>query len=213
MDIMMNSSRNAAGQGLVLAGFLCAALLLAGCGSNKHVFAPLPSDVENVSKPGSMDQFRVGDMVSIAFQGTSASEQLLQPYAETVKEDGTVTPPLVGSIVAAGKTPGELQNALQARYNKLYKRLSVNIVTQNRYYYVSGEVRKPGPEPYLGETDIIKAISAGGDFTDFANRKKVRLTRADGRTEIVNVLRVMEDPQYDVPVYPGDKILVPRRFF
>jgi protein involved in polysaccharide export with SLBB domain len=65
----------------------------------------------------------------------------------------------------------------------------------------------------LGETDIVKAISAAGDFTDFANKRKVRLTTADGHTKIINVRKAIEDPQYDVPVYPGDKIFVPRRFF
>ena len=95
---------------------------------------------------------------------------------------------------------------------KLYKNLTVTILTQARYYYVSGEVRKPGPEPYLGETDIIKAISAAGDFTDFASKRSVRVTRADGRTEVVNVRRAIDDPQYDVPIYPGDKIVVKRRW-
>jgi protein involved in polysaccharide export with SLBB domain len=91
--------------------------------------------------------------------------------------------------------------------------MTVTIIPADRFYYVTGEVKKPGPEPYLGETDIIKAISAALDFTDFGNKHKVRLTRANGQTQVINVQRILDDPQYDVPVYPGDKIYVPRRLF
>jgi polysaccharide biosynthesis/export protein len=201
-----------AGRGIVLSGILWAGLFLAGCGTKPTQFAPLPSELETSTKVGSSDMYRIGDAVAISFSGTVSTEPLLQPYVETIKEDGTINPPLIGSVVAAARTPGDLQKEVQDRYNKLYKNLTVTIITQARYYYVTGEVRKPGPEPYLGETDIIKAISAAGDFTDFASKRSVRVTRADGRTEIVNVLRAIDDPQYDVPIYPGDKIVIKRRW-
>jgi len=33
----------------------------------------------------------------------------------------------------------------------------------------------------VGEITLTKAITSAGDFTDFANTKKIWLTRADGR--------------------------------
>jgi len=33
---------------------------------------------------------------------------------------------------------------------------------------------------------VIKAIQSCGDFTDFANKKKVRLTHTNGRSEFIN---------------------------
>ena len=48
-----------------------------------------------------------------------------------------------------------------------------------------------------------KAIASAGGFTDFANKKKVRLTRVDGRTQIVNCVKALENPSLDLEVYPG----------
>jgi polysaccharide export outer membrane protein len=161
---------------------------------------------------GTSDKFRIGDQVLINFSG-SVSDLILQPHKEAIKEDGTITPPLVGSIVAAGRTPGDLQQELKERYDKLYRNLTVTVLPADRYYYVSGEVRKPGPEPYLGETDIIKAIAAAMDFTDFANKRKVTLTRANGQKETINVQKILNGKADDVPIYPGDKIVVKRRLW
>lgn len=201
-----------AGRGLALLNILGSVLLITSC--QTPTFQPLPADVPNpIEQIGRTDMLRIGDQVLINFSGSVGSDVPLMPHKEAIKEDGKITPPLIGPVVAAGKTPGDLQFELQTNYNHLFKNLTVTVLTDNRFYYVSGEVRRPGPVPYLGRTDIVKAISAAGDFTDFANKKKVRITRADGRTEVVNVLRAIDHPEYDVPVYPGDKIMVKRSLF
>jgi protein involved in polysaccharide export with SLBB domain len=194
--------------GWVAVGALVAGLLLSGCQSEPKAF----TEVRGVSEPPRTvyDVFRVGDQVLITFSGASSFETPIQPYRDTVKDDGTITPPNLKPVVTVGKTPGQVQKELQDRYNELYQHLTVTVIPTDRYYYVTGEVKIPGPRPYLGETDIVKAISAAGDFTEFAKKTKVRLTRANGRSQVVNVKKIINDPQFDVPVYPGDKIYVPR---
>jgi polysaccharide export outer membrane protein len=91
--------------------------------------------------------------------------------------------------------------------------MTVTVTSKDRYYYVSGEVKNPGTKPYLGETDILKAISSASDFTDFAKRTKVQINRANGKKETIDATKAIEDPKQNVPVYPGDHIFVPRRFF
>jgi polysaccharide export outer membrane protein len=197
---------------MCILGILSAGLLASGCRT-----APPPANSNNKSVADTprpvVDGFRIGDGVVISFSGATGTEPPIQLYKEAVKDDGTITPPHLKPMVAAGKTPGQLQKQLQDKYDETYQNLTVTVIASDRYFYITGEVRKPGPEPYLGETDIIKAISAAQDFTDFANKKKVRLTRANGHTQIINVKKVLDDPQLDVPVYPGDKIYVPRRIF
>ena len=195
----------------MLFGFFLIGVLLGGCQSQPPRFNEVPQVSEAVRTV--VDPLRVGDPLVVSFSSSSPLDPVLQTFRETIKEDGTITPPVVGSVVAAGKTLGELQKDLQDKYNKYYVNVTVTVVADNRYYYVTGEVRKPGPEPYLGETDIIKAIAAAGDFTDFANKKKVRLTRASGQSQVINVKKILDDPQFDVPIYPGDKIYVPRRYW
>jgi polysaccharide export outer membrane protein len=193
-------------------------LLLTGCHS-PPVYADFSmtstAGVLTTNKPvyqrpttGKTDDLRVGDVVTINFN--SGDQPILPQHQEAIKDDGKITPPYVGSVVAAGKSTGELQAELQQKYNRLYVNMTVTVISKDRYYYVSGEVKSPGPKTYLGETDIIKAISSAGDFTDFANKRKVQLIHSDNKTEVIDVKKAIKDSQYDVPVYPGDKIVVPR---
>jgi len=160
--------------------------------------------------PGRTDVFRVGDVVVVTFSGTS---ETITPHEERIKEDGTITLSLVGSIKAAGKSSGELQHELQKNYDKFYKTLVVTVRSFSRFYYVGGEVKRPGAQQYLGETSVTKAIQAAGDFTDFARKNAIRVIRADGTALTVNFGKLIDDPSLDPPIYPGDKIHVPRRVF
>jgi polysaccharide export outer membrane protein len=157
---------------------------------------------------GYSDLFQVGDMVAVTFSGTSEN---IPSHEERIKEDGTITLFLIKSVQAAGMTPGELQRELQAEYNKYYKTLVVTVRTYARVYYVGGEVKRPGTQEYLGQTSVTKAIQAAGDFTDFAKKSRIRVIRNDGTSLTVNFSKLIDDPSLDPPIYPGDKIHVPRR--
>ncbi len=213
----MKLLRKMAGYGMVVLGILGVGFCVTACKTGpRHVFKDTSSlgITAGNNQIGVGDKLRIGDQVMINFSGSSGVDPILHDHTEAIKEDGNITPPLLGSVSAAGKTPGELQQCLQTNYNALYRNLTVTVVPQSRFYYVSGEVKKPGPEPYLGETDIIKAISAAGDFTDFANKKKVKITRANGQSEIIDVQKIFDEPtSFDVPIYPGDKIYIRRRIF
>ena len=64
----------------------------------------------------------------------------------------------------------------------------------------------------LSDGPLITDHQAAG-FTDFANKKKVKLTRVDGRTQTVNCIKALDKPSLDPEVYPGDKIYVRRRIW
>jgi polysaccharide biosynthesis/export protein len=201
-----------AGGGVVFLTMVWTALLLTGCQSATYQALPkgVPGPADTM---GTSDKFRIGDSVVINYSGTVGGDPILPPHQETIKEDGKINPPLIGPVVAVGRTPGDLQAELQQKYKAFYNNMTVTVISATRYYYVSGEVRKPGPEPYLGVTDIVKAIASAGDFTDFSNKHRVRITRANGQTEVVNVQKILDARADDVPIYPGDKIVVKRRFF
>ncbi len=61
-------------------------------------------------------------------------------------------------------------------------------------YYVSGEVRSPNRQAYDSRVTVPQAIAAAGDFTDFGDKERVKLTHANGRLEILNCLKAQEDP-------------------
>ncbi len=155
------------------------------------------------------ERFAVGDLVRVVFSGITDP---IQPHEERIKDDGNITLPDIGAIKADGKTPGELQKAITDAYvPDYYKRLTITVSSDRRVYYVGGQVRQPGRQEYIGTTTVTKAIQSAGDFTDFSDRRKVVLTRADGKTLTVNCLKAARDPALDPPVFPGDKIEVPMR--
>lgn len=185
--------------GVVLTG------LLSGCQTGAH-FSDLPPDTTGTT-------FHVGDSLTISGVSPTGDTTLLPAVAVRVGEDGTITLTLIGSVTAVGKTGEQLQKTIHDLYvPKYFQELNVIVRGETAYFYVDGEVNQIGQKEYPGEMTIVKAITAAGGFSPFAKETKVRLTRGN-HTQIINVKKAIADPRYDVPVYPGDKIHVPRRLF
>ena len=180
------------------------ALFFYGCATDNQ---PKPENIYT-----QVSHLHVGDSVTVTLDGPPTP---IPPHDEDIKEDGTITLDLIGPIQAAGKTLGQLQadiyNAYVPRY---YTHLAVTVTTsKERAYYVQGEVNHPGEELYRDGMTVTRAIGAAGDFTDFANRKKVTLTRTNGERVHVNCIKVLQGEEADPIVYPGDQIVVPRRLW
>lgn len=205
---------------------LVAGVLIIGCASTDDdgnvKYQPLPKDLEptnSVPNAGGGglagfepkgDRLQVGDQVTVKFSGTT--DQSLQEHVERIKEDGTITLPHILEVKAVGKTLGELQKHIHDRYvPDYYKRLTVTVTGEQRVYYVGGQVKNPGRQVYLGATTVTKAIQSASDFTDFAAKRRVKLTRSDGKTVTIDCKKAAADPSLDLPVYPNDKIEVPMR--
>jgi protein involved in polysaccharide export with SLBB domain len=158
------------------------------------------------------DMLRTGDRIIIVFSGNPNAPR--EPHAEQIREDGYITPPLLGTnVLAAGKTIGRLQNELLGLYvPAFFRTLTVTVRSEERYFSVGGQVNRPGQFLYRSDMTVLKAIQVAGDFNDFANRRRVQLTRKDGSSIRVDIRRALRDPRRDPPVYPGDLIHVPTRW-
>jgi polysaccharide export outer membrane protein len=142
------------------------------------------------------------------------NQGLPSPWLQTVREDGSISLPLNQTVVAGGKRKGELEKAIHDVYvPNILKRVTVNVRSEDRTYFVTGEVRTPGQKPHPGLITALRAIGAAGDFTDFANRSNVEIIRANGDKVTMNAKDAQRDPSLDLPVYPGDTVHVNRRFF
>jgi polysaccharide export outer membrane protein len=179
-----------------------AAMLLGGCQTR----APQYAIIEGLPvMPGNpADTFRPGDQVTITF----SPSDLAAPCRLTVKDDGSIMVPQVGTLIAAGKTPEALRREALEKHGR---RLQFQPHYMTRYFYVTGEVNRPGPLPYLGETDLLRAIVAAGDMTAFAKKDKIQIHRASGRTETIRDYLKANNPRPKVSIFPGDTVHVPRR--
>jgi len=160
----------------------------------------------------STDSLEPGNQITITFSGLSS---VPVPYSCRIREDGTISPPyLEEPVIAAGKTIGKLEQELEQEYvPAIYKTINVTIRTADRFFYVGGEVRQPSRQIFIGRITVTQAIQSAGDFTDFGNQREVRVIRANGKVDIIDCKAALDDPTRDLPVYPGDNIVVGRRLF
>jgi protein involved in polysaccharide export with SLBB domain len=180
------------------------ALLLNGCET------PPPADN---SKPVDVAHLHIGDTVTVTYSGIPDE---IQPHEEAIKEDGTITLQGIGPVDAAGLTLGALQDEIYTNYVPKFYTPQLNIAvtsTSERVYYVRGEVAHPGEQLYRDGLTVTRAITAAGDFTDFANHAKIVLIRANGTHIKLNADKILTGDEIDPPVYPGDQVQVGRRYF
>lgn len=154
---------------------------------------------------------RVGDLVRVSLLDIP---QPPPPIEIRIPEDGRITLPWNITVDARGKTVSVLQDEIRRAYvPKLFVHLTVNIKTEERFFFVGGEVRGSGRQPYLGDMTVLRAIDTAGGFTDFAQRKKIELRRANGQVHVINWDKARKSPKLDLQVYPNDQVMVPRRAF
>jgi protein involved in polysaccharide export with SLBB domain len=167
------------------------------------------ADVTSLLNGVSAETLREGDSLIIIFSDLNPAPP---PFEERINDQGNITLLYNQTFHAAGKNRGELEKEIRERYvPKYYKYMTPNVKPQERFYFVDGEVKVPARQLYVNRMTVTKAIGSCGDFTDFANKKKVRLTRGDGRILIVNCVKALSDPSLDLEVFPNDKIHVPRK--
>jgi polysaccharide biosynthesis/export protein len=155
------------------------------------------------------DEIRIGDTLKISILDIPDP----QPEKDfVVRSDGTVNLQLLGSLKAEGKKFGVFEREVQSAYisNKFFKHVTVVVKPGERFYSVAGEVKGASRQVYVGQTTVLRAIATCGDFTEYANRKKVEITRANGKREVIDCNKARKDSRYDRPICPGDYIFVPR---
>jgi polysaccharide export outer membrane protein len=132
-----------------------------------------------------------------------------------VRPDGKISLPLLNDVQAAGLTAMELAGNITEGLKKFINNPQVTVtVTEinSRRVYVSGEVTRPGAYPLLPNMTALQALTSGGGFTQFANPKKCYVLRNEGGKQVkhpFNYKAVLDGKQNDIPLQPGDTIVVP----
>jgi protein involved in polysaccharide export with SLBB domain len=185
----------------VLNAVLILSLAAGGCST----FEPSPAGLA-VSGP---DIFNSGDKITVVL--TDIPNAPLQ-MEQVIPEGGEITLHLNFKLLAIGRTVKELQDEIHRHYvPRFYQRCTVNVRATDRYFYVDGFVKGPNRYLYSGDLTVLKAVTAAGGFSDFGNRKRVQLIRVNGKKERINCDQAGNDPRLDLPMFPGDRVYVPKR--
>ena len=153
-----------------------AAVLLSGCG-NGNGLAALRS---GSAQPASQNpEYVIGgnDELSIRYVYNPSFDQTV-----AVQPDGRIALPMIGQVMAAGRTPKELSRELWELYDRYLQRPDVIVTVKNagsQRVFIGGEVGRPGVVPLEPGMTISTAITAAGGFRDTAGQSKVVLLRRD----------------------------------
>lgn len=149
--------------------------------------------------------------------------------AQAIDPKGIVTIPLIGTLELTGLTLAEandvLEKAFRDKHILISPQVSVSIIKYaEKTFYIFGSVNNPGAKslpPGKDSIDLLQAISLGGELSQYAKRREIRIqsTTESGKqtTAIVDLEHILEGvtsvskPQYQIQA--GDLIFVPERMF
>jgi polysaccharide export outer membrane protein len=220
----------------VYAAIAAASLVLSNWGSAQDVATPAPatpranspdtaaSGTSAVMRTNSMsvldDKKKLGANDSISFRVVEDRDNESQRLR--VNDNGELEVPYVGLVPARGKSCKELAYTIKSLLEKEYYYHATVILAVDRVsekskgrIYVYGAVKGQGPQeiPPDESYSVSKAIIKAGGFGDFANKRKVKLTRKNGQEFTVDLKRVIEEghTEEDLELQPDDQIYVPQR--
>lgn len=195
---------------------LMVVLFVTGCATDSST-STSPSAATGVTphapvESGLVELIRPGDLLTVTFSDLPPPG--LADFKDRVKDDGSIMLHLGVKIQAAGKTTGQLQQTIEASYvPRYFRRVTISVKNEERFFFVGGEVRSPTRQLYASGITVLQAIDSAGGFTEFANKKKVTLRRVNGQQYVINCVKALQDHTLDLPVYPGDSINVPKRLW
>jgi len=136
-----------------------------------------------------------------------------------VRPDGKISLPLIGDVVAVGKTTSQLADAISGKLKEYKENPQVSIIVSqvNSYaIYVLGEVARPGKFPLKSKTTILQAVTLAGGFTTTAARNKLVVFRfSESGEKDVKIKASYDDivlrdgAGQNITLKPGDTLVVP----
>ncbi|MFA5983144.1 MAG: polysaccharide biosynthesis/export family protein [Methylococcaceae bacterium] len=181
------------------------------------ILSDAPAKTKNQDKMLEIDINRYllapGDVLEISVW----KEEGLQQQQILVAPDGNITFPLAGSIVAAGKTIPNVEDAIAGKLSEFIADPVVNVkLLQNggNTIFVIGKVNRPGQFPANRPIDVLQALSLAGGLNIFADTDDIRVLRRIGSEVKVfpfdyNDVLNGEHLEQNILLQAGDTVTVP----
>ncbi len=195
-------------------------VLLTACGGRGGV---LPEDLRPpVQGPSQTAEYRLGagDVIAVTVW---KNEDL--NVRVPVRPDGFISVPLVGDVLAGGRTPAEISAVTEQKLLQFIRTPKVSIIVeelnsaefQNRVRVVGG-VAEPMSISHRDGMTVLDLVLEAGGVNEFASPEGAKLYRTSaGDTKIYPVFleSILKDGVLDTnyTLYPGDVVSVPERRF
>jgi polysaccharide export outer membrane protein len=153
-----------------------------------------------------------GDVLDIALWRDDALARQV-----VVLSDGRISFPLVGEIMAAGKTVAQLKKDIADRLADYVPDAVISIEVKqsnSMVVYVTGRVNNPNRFPVNTNVTVLQAISTAGGLNPFAKKNKIKVFRQEGDKTKVFLFKYDEvvdgkNLEQNIALKRGDVIVVP----
>lgn len=144
---------------------------------------------------------------------------------EPIRPDGKVSMPLIGDVMAVGKTPEQLSSDIEKKLKSYVKTPNVTVILTNLKGHeflsrirVTGAVAQNISINYHQGMTVLDAVLAAGSVNLYAdsNRTKLHRRTSEGAaTYDIRLKDIMEKGKMttNILLLPGDVITVPERLF
>jgi polysaccharide export outer membrane protein len=198
---------------LLLIGLLTSALTLGVGGGllTSNAGATSVSSSEQMG-PGAHYIIGAGDVLEISVWKEEALKRSV-----TVLPDGKISFPLIGDVIAAGKTIAELKKELEGKLLRYVPDLVLSVVVEgvnSMLIYVIGRVNHPGRFVLNTNVNVFQALAMAGGPNEFAKRNKIKIFRYKGEKTKIFEFRYDDvsdgvDLKQNIWLKRGDVIFVP----
>ncbi|HEX7326316.1 MAG TPA: XrtA/PEP-CTERM system exopolysaccharide export protein [Rhodanobacteraceae bacterium] len=141
-----------------------------------------------------------------------------------VRPDGRISIPLVQSIMAAGKTPDQLADALQKDLARYIREPIVTVIVKSfvgefsQQVRVVGQAATPKAVPYRSGMTLLDVMIDVGGLTKFAAGNNAKIVRRlpDGKEQTIPVRLgdlMNGNIKDNVAMRPGDILIIPQALF
>jgi len=97
-----------------------------------------------------------------------------------VRSDGKISLPLIGEVVATGRTPLRLEEEITTKLQPYLAEPEVTVIVEqinSEKFNILGRVAKPGSYPLINPTTVLDAIALAGGCREFAKQKDIYILR------------------------------------
>lgn len=212
------STRVRFARGIVVLAFLVA---LNGCSTRAIPFIAQPDPAPDVAA-------RAADYTYIIGPGDNLNVFVWRnPELSTsvaVRPDGKFSTSLVEDLQASGKTPTELAREIELVLSEYIRDPLVTVTVggfvgeYSEQVRVVGEAAQPQAIPYRKNMTALDVMIAVGGLTQFAAGNRTTLVRTTGDAQEEYRIRLNDlikdgDINANVPVQPGDILIIPEAWF
>jgi len=207
-------------QGLLMS--LVAVAFVSGCATPQSSSQEAINEALSLQTSTSVDEYVLGPTDSIQISVWRNQDLSI---GVPVRPDGRISMPLIGDVMATGKTPEELANEIEQGLANYIREPQVTVVVTSMGSHefsdrvrVTGAVNQPISVPHRPGMTVLDMMLSAGGANPFANLNNAMLYRALEDRMVAIPVRLDDilnsgDVSTNYRMRPGDILAVPERNF